>query len=189
MTAHGDGSWQRLTSSGWSSVGESSTLYELAFQSPDHNGTSAVGIYLIDFLNMADITTSYQPIRRLSSKELPEITYEWEESDHGASVWTPYSTDESEAINISSKSGRTKITLYIGHHNTSYEIDLQRQTQLNKLTNTTRWIRSVRPVYFSASPSALSPSNSGVQRQVSANKVGIIVETNSFNTDTSERYS
>lgn len=170
MTAYGDGSWQRLTSNGWSSVGESSTLYEFAFQSPYHNGTTAVGDYRIDFLNMADITSSYQPIRRLSSKELPEITYEWEESDHGASVWTPYSTDESEAINISSKSGRTKITLYVGHHNTSYEIDLQRQTQLNKLTNTARWIRSVRPVCFSASPSALSPSSSGVQRQVSADE-------------------
>ena len=160
--------WQRLTSNEWSSVGESSTLFEVAFQSPDHiDGTSSVGTCQIDFLSMTDNTTTPKPIRRLSSKEIPEITYEWEEIvDHGASIWIPYSTDDSEAINISYRSGRTKITLYIGDHNTSYEIDFQRQTQLNKLTNATRWIRSIQPIYFSASPSALSQSGSALRRQV-----------------------
>ena len=176
MTNLGVGSisiWQRLAGNEWSSVGESSTLFEVAFQSPDHiDGTSSVGTCQIDFLNMTDNTTSPTPIRRLTSREIPEISYEWEEiADHGASIWIPYSTDESEAINISNRSGRTKITLYIGHHNTSYEIDFQRQTQLNKLTNVTRWIRSVRPLYFSASPSAVSHSSSALRRQVGSAKV------------------
>lgn len=89
--------------------------------------------------------------------EAPEVIYEWEETFEAEnSVWTAYSTDDCEVMEISLKACRQVTTIYIGSYNTPYVINFAARMQVNSLTQHTRWMRRLPPLTFSASPSAVA---------------------------------
>ena len=153
--------WQRFHNNAWQSYGDDSSIIESAFCSSSNDGSTSVADYNIDFSLMACVDHNQNlPIRRLSSKEAPDVFYEWEEYfGNGNSIWTPHNTDDCEAINISHRAGRRKITIYVGTFNTPWEINFAANNQLNLVTQQMRWMRKVPPVVFAASPSSVLPSN------------------------------
>ena len=158
--------WQRYANSAWQSVGVESCEIEILFRSSSADGSLTIGPLTLDFNLMIDVSSN-DPIRRLSSKETPDVIYEWEEIFRaGNSHWSSYSTDECEIIEISQKAGRKKTTLYIGSSNVPSEINFDAKTQLNTLTQHMRWMRKAPPLFFAASPSAIAPTITTLQTQV-----------------------
>ena len=148
--------WQRLVDTVWQSLGDSSRDIETKFTSSNGSNSSSVGYLNLDFNLMTEIC-SKDPIRRLSSKEAPEVIFEWEETFEAEnSVWTAYSTDDCEVMEISFKACRQVTTIYIGSCNTPYVINFSAKTQVNSLTQHRRWMRRLPPLIFSASPSAVA---------------------------------
>lgn len=148
--------WQRLANTVWQSFGDTSRDIEAEFTSSNGSSSSSVGCLLLDF-NMMTEVFSQDPVRRLSSMEAPEVIYEWEETFEAEnSVWTAYSTDDCEVMEISLKACRQVTTIYIGSYNTPYVINFAARMQVNSLTQHTRWMRRLPPLTFSASPSAVA---------------------------------
>jgi WWE domain len=157
--------WQRFSNGNWHSFGDTSSVLELEFRGNSSSPSAISGYGTVDFGLMISITSN-EPIRRLSSKETPDVIYEWEDSSYGNRIWSSYNTDDCEAISISQQSGRSITTIYVGRINTPYEINFQRRTQTNKQTNNVRWIRKVPQILFTASPSAMAPDAIAQQQQV-----------------------
>jgi hypothetical protein len=152
--------WQRFKDGAWRSYGADASNIESAFQSNQGSTSLTTNGVIIDFLSMIETSRNAPtPIRRLSSKENPDVIYEWQENAFfGRSIWTTYSTDDCEALNICERVGRLKIVLYIANANLPYEIDLNARTQINSQTQFRRWIRKAPLLAYSASPAAVAPN-------------------------------
>lgn len=157
--------WQHFHDGTWQSFGDFSTVLELEFRTISSNPSSISGCGTVNFEQMVLIANS-EFVRRLTSKETPDIIFEWEDSSYGNRIWTSYNTDDCEAISISQLCGRSIVTIYVGLANTPYEINFERRTQTNKMSNNVRWIRKVPPILFTASPTAMDPGAIALQLQV-----------------------
>ena len=149
--------------------------------------SSSSSTITVDFEKMI-IRETQEKIRRLSSLERPQRTYEFETEDIPSNWWDTFDCDCCELIRMAEEAGRTKFVLYIGFDNIPHEINISRKTILNLTTGEEGMIRVAPRATFSASSAAIVPavqslslsSSSNVTTQLSVDESASVVINSSI---------